>query len=103
MITGEKPAYSSRGGTFVKIGPRSPVSKGGPGAWEVAVRYQTLDNTDAPLGGKGQEAEVGVNWRLEDWLRLMVNLSHWEVTHRAGKYAGVDDGDSLAGRLQIAF
>ena len=33
----------------------------------------------------------------------MVNLSHWEVTHRAGKYAGVDDGDSLAGRLQIAF
>ena len=103
MITGENSAYSSRGGTFVKIAPRAPVSKGGPGAWEVAVRYQSVDNTDAPLGGKGQEAEVGVNWRLEDWLRLMVNLSHWEVTHRAGKYAGVDDGDSLAGRLQIAF
>jgi phosphate-selective porin OprO/OprP len=79
------------------------VSKGGPGAWEVAVRYQTLDNTDAPLGGKGSEAEVGLNWRLEDWLRLMVNLSHWEVMNRAGPYAGTDEGDSLAGRLQIVF
>lgn len=103
MITGETAAYSSRGGTFVKIGPKAPVSKGGPGAWEVAVRYQTLDNTDAPLGGKGSEAELGVNWRLEDWLRLMVNLSHWEVTHRGGAYVGTDDGDSLAGRLQISF
>ena len=103
MITGEAPAYSARGGTFVKIGPQAPVSKGGPGAWEVAVRYQTLDNTDAPQGGKGAEAEIGVNWRLEDWLRLLVSASHWEVTNRAGPYMGTDEGDSLTGRLQIAF
>lgn len=103
MITGEAPAYATRSGTLVKIGPKAPVSKGGVGGWEVAVRYQTLDNTDAPLGGRGREAELGVNWRLEDWMRLMVNLTHWEVRHRAGAYVGDDSGDTLAGRLQINF
>lgn len=103
MITGEASAYSGRNGTFVKIGPRAPLSKGGIGGWEVALRYQTLDNSDAPLGGRGHETELGVNWRLEDWMRLMVNLSHWQVRHPAGRYAGVDGGDTLAGRLQINF
>ena len=102
-LTGEPPAYSRRSGTFVKTGPGRPLSQGGPGALDVAIRYQVLDNTDAPSGGLGREAQVGVNWRLEDWLRLMVDLSHWEVERRAGPYVGADSGDSLAGRLQVAF
>ncbi|HEY9234734.1 MULTISPECIES: OprO/OprP family phosphate-selective porin [Phenylobacterium] len=102
-LTGEPSAYSSRSGTFVKTAPARPVSKGGFGGWDVAIRYQVLDNTDAPLGGLGREAEVGVNWRLEQWMRLMVDLSHWEVERPDGPYAGADRGDSLAGRLQLTF
>ncbi len=103
MITGEAPSYSSRGGTLGKVRPRAPLSKGGVGAFEVALRYQRLDNTDAPSGGKGQEASVGLNWRVEEWMRLMVNVSHWDVEHKTGRFAGKDAGDSLAGRLQVAF
>lgn len=102
-LTGEPPAYSRRSGTFVKTAPARPLSQGGFGAWDVAIRYQVLDNTDAPLGGLGREAQMGVNWRLEDWLRVMLDLSHWEVDRRAGPYQGADSGDSLAGRLQVAF
>jgi phosphate-selective porin OprO and OprP len=102
-LTGEPPAYSSRSGTFVKTAPAKPVSKGGFGGWDVAIRYQVLDNTDAPTGGFGREAQLGVNWRLEEWMRLMVDLSHWEVERPDGPYAGWDKGDSLAGRLQLAF
>lgn len=103
MITGETPSYSSRGGTLGKVHPRAPLSKGGAGAFELALRYQLLDNSDAPSGAKGREATVGVNWRLEEWLRLMVNVSHWDIEHKVGKFAGKDAGDSLAGRLQVAF
>lgn len=103
MITGEAPSYSSRGGTLGKVHPRAPLSKGGVGAFEVALRYQLLDNTDAPSGAKGREATVGVNWRVEEWMRLMVNVSHWDIEHKTGKFAGKDAGDSLAGRLQVAF
>ncbi len=103
MITGETPSYSPRGGTLTKVAPKSPLSKGGLGALEIAVRYQLLDNTDAATGGKGQEASVGLNWRLEEWMRLMVNLSHWEVDHKVGRYAGNDTGESLAGRVLVSF
>lgn len=103
MITGEAPSYSSRGGTLGKVRPQAPLSKGGAGAFEVAMRYQFLDNTDAPNGAKGREATVGVNWRLEEWMRLMVNVSHWDIEHKVGKFAGKDAGDSLAGRLQVSF
>lgn len=103
MITGEAPSYSARGGTLGKVYPRAPLSRGGAGAFEVALRYQILDNTDAPSGGKGHEASVGLNWRLEEWMRLMVNVSHWDVEHKIGKFAGKDAGDSLAGRFQVSF
>ena len=36
-------------------------------------------------------------------MRLMVNVSRWKVTHPAGTYAGVDEGQALAGRLQVSF
>ncbi len=103
MITGEAPSYSSRGGTLGKVHPRAPLSKGGVGAFEVALRYQVLDNTDAPSGARGREATVGVNWRLEEWMRLMVNVSHWNIENKVSKFAGKDAGDSLAGRLQVSF
>ena len=103
MITGDPSTYAPRVGNVGKIAPLAPLSKGGLGGWELAVRYQRLDNTDAPLGGRGEETTLGLNWRLEDWMRLMVNVSRWKVTHPAGTYAGVDEGQALAGRLQVSF
>jgi phosphate-selective porin OprO/OprP len=103
LITGEASPYSARSGAFGRIRPNQPLSKGGLGSFELVARYQQLDNSDAPLGGKGQEATIGLNWRLEEWMRLMFNLSHWEVVHRSGAFNGSDSGDTLAGRMQLTF
>ena len=103
MITGDPSTYSPKVGNVGKIAPLDPVSKGGIGGWELAVRYQMLDNTDAPLGGRGEEATLGLNWRLEDWMRLMVNVSRWKVVSPPGPHAGADHGQALAGRLQVSF
>ncbi|WP_374535014.1 OprO/OprP family phosphate-selective porin [Phenylobacterium sp.] len=103
MVTGDPTTYAPKLGNVGKIAPLEPVSKGGIGGWEVAVRYQRLDNTDAPQGAWGEETTLGVNWRLEAWMRLMVNVSRWKVVHPAGPYAGADQGEALAGRLQVNF
>jgi phosphate-selective porin OprO/OprP len=103
LISGESAPYSARAGTFGRIRPNLPISKGGLGSLELLARHQRLDNSDAPLGGKGQETMIGLNWRLEEWMRLMLNLSHWEVEHRSGVFIGSDSGDTLAGRMQLTF
>ncbi|CAN7456244.1 porin [Phenylobacterium sp. LjRoot164] len=102
ILTGEGAPYSPRGGTFVRIAPNAPLSKGGLGSLELTARYQGLDNR-APLGGEGREATLGATWRLEDWMRVMLNLSLWEVRHPSGPYGGPDDGATLASRLQLSF
>lgn len=103
LLTGEVAPYAPRTGTFAKIRPNAPLSRGGHGSWELAIRYQILDNSDAPLGGKGEEITIGLNWRAEDWLRVMLNLVVWKVEHVSGAFAGSDDGVSLASRLQLSF
>ena len=99
---GDQPRTSNAGNSCPRAS-HNAGNGGGAGAFELALRYQLLDNSDAPSGAKGREATVGVNWRLEEWLRLMVNVSHWDIEHKVGKFAGKDAGDSLAGRLQVAF
>lgn len=103
LLTGELAPYAARSGTFARLRPNAPLSDGGRGAVELALRYQRLDNRDAPLGGKGDEVTLGVNWWAEDWLRVMLNISVWEIEHASGPFAGPDEGASLASRLQLSF
>lgn len=103
QLTGEQPAYAGRSGTWVRLRPDQPLSQGGMGALEVVGRLQRVDNTDAPLGGVGEEAAVGLNWKPEEWVRLMLNASLWRTDSPAGAYAGKDGGRSVNGRLQLSF
>lgn len=103
MLTDDRPGYAARSGTWVRSRPRRPLSEGGIGAVELVGRIQRLDNTDVPLGGLGEEATLGLNWKPEEWLRLMLNASLWRTENTIGAYAGKDAGQAVNTRLQVSF
>ncbi|MGA0605980.1 OprO/OprP family phosphate-selective porin [Phenylobacterium sp. VNQ135] len=102
-LTGDAPGYSPRSGSWVRTRPDHPLSEGGIGAIEIVGRAQRLDNTDAPGGGLGEEVALGLNWKPEEWMRLMLDASLWRTEAQAGAYAGKDRGQAVNGRLQLSF
>jgi phosphate-selective porin OprO/OprP len=63
IITGETRPYNSGEGFFGRVVPDRPVTKGGPGAWELVVRHSYIDLDDKGLhGGKFWRLTPMVNW-----------------------------------------
>jgi len=80
LITGEARAYSTRFGTFRAVRPERPVSRGGPGAFELGLRYGALDLRDTDVNGDGRvdgEAgsvlSLGLNWYPTRRLKFALN------------------------------
>ena len=72
FLTGESRKYKK--GKFARVSPKSPVGKGGSGAWELAARYSTIDLNDADTrGGESDNITVGVNWYATKYVRIMDN------------------------------
>lgn len=97
VITGERQRYSSTSGTFGAIRPRGKY-----GAFELAARFSTLDLNDGLIaGGKQSNYTVGVNWYVNENVRLMGNYVSADVSPNRN---GIDESaDALMGRLQIAY
>jgi phosphate-selective porin OprO/OprP len=71
LITGETRPYYTANGIFGFVPVARPVFKGGPGAWEVVVRYSSLDLNDGAIqGGKFWRITPMVNWYLSKDVRL---------------------------------
>ena len=90
FITGESRSYKK--GAFGRVKVANPVFEGGAGAWQIAVRYDTIDLTDADVaidGGKQDTFIVGVNWHLNDYARMMANFSTSDIE------GGDDDGENI--------
>ncbi len=75
FLTGETRNYRAFSGDFGKTQVLRPLSAGGPGAWELAVRYAEADSwmdspgSDAIEDGGGQAMDhvtLGLNWYPED-------------------------------------
>jgi phosphate-selective porin OprO and OprP len=77
MLTGETKSFS--GGTFGRQRPK--VNYGpGKGAWEVALRYSTVDLSDAGIaGGEQDDITAALNWYLNPVTRLMLNVVRADV------------------------
>lgn len=76
FLTGERRNYRASSGQFRGIKPKRNVNirQGGAGAWEVAVRYSSLDlNHRSVSGGRLNDFTAGLNWYLNPNARLMWN------------------------------
>lgn len=87
FLTGESRQYKD--GKFSRISPKSIVGEGGIGAWELALRFSTLDLTDAEIdGGEADSLTLGMNWYPTATLRFTAN--YVDVLDVKG---GANDGD----------
>lgn len=71
VITGESRPYSTVSGIYGFVPVDKSFFDGGPGAWEVVLRYSTLDlNGGTITGGKFWRITPMINWYLSANIRL---------------------------------
>ncbi len=97
-LTGEHRRYKSSAGAFDRQKPSDSLSKdGGSGAWEVAVRFSSLDLSDAGIqGGEQTDITVGLNWYVNPATRMMINYVMADVEDKG-------DADFILWRWQVDF
>jgi len=93
LITGESRRYNMTNGSFQGPKALKPFSgkKGGPGAWELALRFSHTDlnfhegsdgtaaAADSVRGGVQDILSFGVNWYPISNLKFMLNVLHIDV------------------------
>lgn len=99
FLTGEHRSYRASEAAFSRIRPRKSFlsRRGGPGAWEVAVRYSKIDLDDAPIkGGELRDWTAGLNWYLNPNTRIMWNYVRADLENRG-------TADIFQMRFQVDF
>jgi len=100
MLTGESRGYDFPSGTFSNPKPTAEC-----GAWEVAARYSVINLNDKGIfGGSGHDVTLGVNWFVNDIVRVAVN--YLNVRLHEYSLVGVPAVRKLSGlgaRLQVKF
>ncbi len=72
FLTGESRQYKN--GKFGRPKPSINVGEGGVGAWQLALRYSTIDLDDGLVdGGEADAMTVGLNWYPTPTLRFTAN------------------------------
>ena len=75
MFTGETRPFNTVNGCFKDIAPKRTVFSGGPGAWELVLRYSYTDlNSKGVQGGTFGRFTPMVNWYLSENMRLEMAL-----------------------------
>ncbi|WP_120717130.1 OprO/OprP family phosphate-selective porin [Tsuneonella amylolytica] len=96
-----------KGGTFDRVKPANPVSKGGMGAVQFNVRYDYLDLVDGGVvGGRQNGYEASLIWTPIDYVRFVLNYGHVVYSDAAIPAAGGDRNyavDAVGMRAQIDF
>ncbi|GAN60154.1 hypothetical protein ACI01nite_09520 [Acetobacter cibinongensis] len=103
FLTGETPNYFAHTGQWATPRILHPMTDGGWGGWEVAARWDWIDATHIPTGGRAWTATVGVNWYLLSFARLMLNYTHADVTNKTGNYKGANSGNIVGLRSAVTF
>lgn len=98
FITGETRPYKQSGGSFSRAEPARPLSQGGPGAWQIAGRYDRMDMSDGGLGTM-ESWTVGLNWHIEEHLRVLSN--YVDAQHDGPGYT--EDASIFQMRVQYDF
>jgi phosphate-selective porin OprO/OprP len=105
FLTQDQRGYKS--GSFEGVKVNNPVSHGGAGAWQVNLRYDTLDLVDAGIVGGSQNAYmVSLIWTPVDKARLILNYSQLYYSNALGIVDGAPNDFSvnvLGARAQVSF
>lgn len=122
-LTGEERAWSRRSGAFASARPARPFdpSTGQWGAFEIAARHSVLDLNDnenavglqstlvAPTaiirGGEQEVTTLGLNWRPNAALRMMLNYQDMTIERLDSTGAAEigQDIEAVSVRTQLAF
>ncbi|HEU4624501.1 MAG TPA: porin [Steroidobacteraceae bacterium] len=79
LLTGEVRRYNAKGAFFEGISPARPVFAGGPGAWELVLRYSYTSLDSASVhGGTFWRLTPMVNWHMSDNVRLELSYGYGE-------------------------
>jgi phosphate-selective porin OprO/OprP len=71
VTTGETRSYNTVGNYFRSIAPAKSVIQGGPGAWELVLKYSYANlNSRNVQGGRFARVTPMINWYLTDNMRL---------------------------------
>ena len=81
FITGEHKNYVKSKTYFDKVNPNKNFGKdGGAGAFEIALRYSSINLDDADLnGGKMSDITAGLNWYLNPGTKVALNYIYSDV------------------------
>jgi len=104
FLTGENRRYKLSEGAFDRVKPKRNFGWGedaGPGAWELALRYSSIDlnSGEAVRGGEEDNITAAVNWYLNPNTRVMLNYIKADINHDLYD----DDVDIVQMRFQIDF
>lgn len=103
FLTGEYRGYETKGAVPARVKPKSNFSLGenrGWGAWELALRYSTVDLNDGIVrGGEESNWTLGLNWYLNPNTKFMLNYVLADIEHDL--YEG--DLNTLEARFQVDF
>jgi phosphate-selective porin OprO/OprP len=107
--TGETRNYEVKKGEFGRTRILNPITAGGPGAWELGLRYDAVDLTEfrglggAAIATAGEYTGVtaGVNWYPFPYVRFMANYTKAE--NDAQVSTSDVDVDTLQLRAQFDF
>ena len=111
-LTGESRAYLPASSSYGSIIPRNPFSLtgGGWGAWEIALRYSTIDLNDqlaqanGVAGGRQTVYTAALNWYINRNVRVMLDYLHGDITKQLSPTNFTDTGakfDAVAMRTQV--
>jgi phosphate-selective porin OprO and OprP len=90
-LTGEARPYSEKSALFTAMSPARTVFEGGPGAWEVGLRFSYADLDDGPIqGGTFWRITPVLNWHMSDNVRFELAYGF-----------GVLDRFGVKGNLQV--
>ena len=113
-LTGESRAYQPATSSYGGIVPKNPfsLSGGGWGAWEIALRYSTINLNDqlaqanGVAGGRQTVYTAALNWYVSRNVRFMLDYLHGDISKQASAVSAVNAGSSfnaVAMRTQVAF
>lgn len=97
FLTGESKKYKSNG-SVNRLSPKRNFGQGiGPGAWELALRFSSVDLNNGDIeGGKLNDITFAVNWYLNPATRIMMNYINADL-------ADVGRSNIFQMRFQIDF